>query len=98
MTTVVPQHMRALDRANAIRIARAGVKRRVRMGEVTIADALERECTQTMTVAALLCCQHRWAGTRARQLLQRAAIGEAREVGQLTARQRRVLLEELSRA
>jgi len=35
-----PQHMQALERANAVRLARAELKRRVAIGEITAADVI----------------------------------------------------------
>jgi hypothetical protein len=36
-----PQHLQALQRANAVRLARAELKRRVSLGEIGAADVVE---------------------------------------------------------
>ena len=40
--TAGPQYMRALERANQVRLARAELKRRVAMGEIDVADVPPR--------------------------------------------------------
>ena len=37
-----PQYMQALQRANEVRLARAGLKRRVAGGELSVAEVLDR--------------------------------------------------------
>ena len=39
-TTSEPQRLRALERANEIRLARAGLKRRIAIGEVSAAEVI----------------------------------------------------------
>src|ERR1022692_3939618 len=51
-----PQHMRALERANQVRLARAELKRRIAAGEIAVAEVI-LECpweTESMAVADLL--------------------------------------------
>lgn len=96
-----PSNMVALAKANEIRLARAGLKREIREGTLSLADALEREYLQTMTVGSLLCAQHRWADVRARKALAEAAnllglpfpLRENMRVCFLTDRQKRALLQ-----
>lgn len=88
-----PQHMVALANANKVRLARATLKRRVRAGEVDVADLLEPGETipaeaEAMATEELLFAQHRWGSTRVRKLLNWLAISGRRPVGELTDRQR----------
>ncbi len=92
-----PQHMRALEHANRVRLARASLKRSVASGQVGAADVV-RQCpweVESMTVGELLRSQRRWGRTRARKFLFSLALNENREIGRLTARQRQVLALEL---
>lgn len=100
MIEELPQHMVALERANQIRLARAELKRRIRAGRVTVPMVLHStpRCALTMTVIDLLTAQQRWGDVRARKLLARLAIPERRVLGNLTLRQRRLLIDELPRA
>lgn len=90
--TVLSQHMTALEKANRVRLGRAELKRQVRSGEMTVAEALVHELTETMPVAALLCSQWRWQETRACKLLSFLGISEQKLCGTLTERQRAKLL------
>jgi hypothetical protein len=85
-----PQHLRALDYANEVRLARAQLKRDVRAG-LTGAAEVVRGCpweAETMTVGELLRSQSRWGRTRTRKFLMPLAVNENREIGRLTQRQR----------
>ena len=90
-----PQHIRALQRANEVRLARAELKRRVARGEVSVADVV-LTCpweAESMTIADLLMSQRRWGVTRCRKLLQHVPMLETKEVGSMTARQRHALAD-----
>ena len=94
-----PQRMRALEQANAVRLARAELKRRIAEGDVSAAEVI-LDCPKVAarwTVADLLIAQHRWGSTRSRKFLQRNAISETKPIGQLTARQRQLLADQLAR-
>ncbi len=86
-----PQHLRALARANEVRLARAEMKRRVHEGELTVADVILDAPWEadTMSVAELLMSQRRWGHTRCRKLLQSIPMTETKTVGSMTERQRR---------
>jgi hypothetical protein len=87
------QHMRALERANEVRLARAELKRRIGEGRSSAAEVI-LECpweARTMSVAELLLSQRRWGHTRARRFLAGIPISEKKEVGSLTDRQRHTL-------
>ncbi len=88
-----PQHMRALARANEVRLARAELKRRVAAAEVSAAGVI-LECpaeAEGMTVAELLTSQRRWGHNRARRLLAQVPVPETKTIGSMTERQRRAL-------
>src|SRR6476619_7948351 len=73
-----PQHMRALARANEVRLARAELKRQVAEREISAAHVI-LECpweAASMTVADLLTSQRRWGTTRCRKLLQSVPMSE----------------------
>jgi hypothetical protein len=88
-----PQYMRALERANKVRLARAELKRRVATGDLDIAEVLIG-CpweAESMAVSDLLISQRHWGTSRCRKLLSQLQISEAKTVGSLTDRQRRTL-------
>ena len=88
-----PQHMRALQRANEVRLARAELKRRVTDGETTAADVILASPweAESMAVAELLMSQHRWGHTRARRFLATIPMTETKTIGSMTERQRQSL-------
>lgn len=97
--TDVPQHLRALEKANTVRLARARLKRGVAHGDIDAA-AIVGSCPSevaTMTVAELLGSQRRWGRTRTRKFLTPLRIAETRRLGALTERQRRLLALELAK-
>ena len=88
-----PQYMRALERANKVRLARADMKRRVATGEVNVAEVI-MDCpweAQSMAVADLLMSQRRWGQTRCRKFLAQIPMSEKKTIGTMTDRQRRTL-------
>jgi len=89
--------MAALGRANEIRVARSEVKRAIREGRLSIAQALDEECVASMTVEALLCSQRRWGPARALRVLRALGVSPTRCVGELTNRERRVLSQACGR-
>jgi hypothetical protein len=85
--------MRALERANKVRLARAELKRRVAGGEIGVAEVI-LDCpweAQSMAVADLLMSQRRWGQTRCRKFLAQIPMSEQKTVGSMTERQRRTL-------
>jgi hypothetical protein len=95
-----PQNMRALERANEVRLARAQLKRGVAFGEIDVAEVIV-DCpleAQSMAVADLLMSQRRWGQTRCRQVLARLPMSEQKTVGSMTDRQRHALATMLSSA
>lgn len=88
-----PQHLRALARANRVRLARAELKRRVSSGEVSAAEVI-LACpweADSMSLGELLSSQRRWGSTRCRRFLGPVNVSETRTVGALTERQRLAL-------
>lgn len=84
------QHLRALEYANRVRLARARMKRRVAAGELSAADVV-LSCpweAHTMSVSDLLMSQKRWGRARCRRLLLSLGIPENKQIGTLTERQR----------
>lgn len=88
-----PQHIRALEHANRVRLARAALKRSVHARDVEAYEVI-RSCpweAETMSVSELLRSQRRWGRTRTRKFLLPLAVNENRPLGRLTLRQREML-------
>ncbi|MGA8352935.1 MAG: hypothetical protein WB698_02050 [Solirubrobacteraceae bacterium] len=97
MAPAVPQHLRALQRANEVRLARAELKRRIADGEMDIAEVI-LDCppeAQSMAVSDLLMSQRRWGQTRCRRFLAQIPMSEKKTLGSMTERQRRALVKML---
>lgn len=85
-----PQHLRALERANEVRLARADLKRRVSAQEIAAADVII-SCpweAESMALSELLMSQRRWGRARCRRLLVSLGMSENKQIGTLTERQR----------
>src|ERR1700684_3353674 len=97
LMTSEPQRLRALDRANKIRLARAALKRSIALGEVSAAEVILScpEAASSWPIGDLLMSQRRWGTTRCRKFLSRNHIVETKQVGTLTERQRRILADAL---
>jgi hypothetical protein len=97
-TTPGPQHMRALERANAVRLARADLKRRVAEGDLTVGDVILDSPweAESMTVGDLLTSQRRWGHTRCHKFLSRVPMSENKTIGSMTDRQRAALAAALT--
>jgi hypothetical protein len=97
MTTEAPQRLRALERANDIRLARAKLKRAIARGEVSVAQVIKNspQEAESWSVSELLMAQRRWGKERCRKFLQRNGIYELKPVGTLTKRQRVLLAAQL---
>jgi hypothetical protein len=92
-----PQRLRALERANEIRLARAELKRRIAGGHVRVAEVILAPPCEAISwaIGDLLMSQRRWGTTRCRKFLVRNQINETKAVGALTERQRRLLAAQL---
>ena len=96
--TPEPQRLRALERANEVRLARAELKRRIADGDNTAAEVI-LACpweASSWSVGDLLMSQRRWGITRCRKFLARNQISEIKTIGSLTERQRRMLAAQLA--
>lgn len=93
-----PQHMRALERANLVRLARAELKRAIARGDMDASEVVREGPweTESMTISELLTSQRRWGRTRARKFLLPLSLNENKQLGMLTSRQRRLLSTELA--
>lgn len=91
-----PQYMDALDRANEVRLGRPGLKREIGSGSLSIGDAPVDERASSMPIFDLLACQWRWGRVSAFRVLNRLRIGEQKHVGDLTERQRGLLVQACS--
>ena len=85
-----PQHLRALERANEVRLARAELKRRIADGQLPAADVILSSPweAESMAVADVLMSQRRWGRTRARRFLAGIQMSETKTLGSMTERQR----------
>ena len=94
-----PQYMRALERANQVRLARAELKRKVAANQIDVAEVI-MDCpweAESMAIGDLLMSQRRWGQTRCRKFLVQIPITEMKTIGSMTRRQR-VALADLLRA
>jgi hypothetical protein len=92
-----PQRLRALERANEVRLARAQLKRRIAGGDMSAAEIIlntPREAT-SWSVRELLMSQRRWGSQRCRRFLELNGINELKPVGGLTDRQKLMLAAQL---
>ncbi len=92
---MTPQHLRALELANAAKQDHAAVKREIASGGLSVADALTDPRAGSLTVLAVLVAQPGWGPSRARRALAATggrdgawSIAEDRRVRDLTDRQR----------
>jgi hypothetical protein len=95
-----PQYMRALERANEVRLARAELKRKVAFGEIDVAEVI-LYCpweAQSMAMGELLMSQHRWGQTRCSKFLSQIPMSEKKAIGSMTERQCRMLAAMLTSA
>jgi hypothetical protein len=92
-----PQRLRALERANTVRLARAELKRRIGEGEASAAEVISEPPNEGLSwaIGELLISQRRWGTTRCRKFLSRHHISETKTLGALTDRQRRLLADDL---
>ena len=88
-----PQHLRALELANHVRLERAELKRKICLGRVSVADVVSsppREI-ESMSISELLMSQRRWGRARCRRLLLSLGLSENKRIGTFTERQRHAL-------
>ena len=93
-----PQHLRALEHANRVRLARAELKRRIGDQQIGVVDVIV-SCpweAESMSISDLLMSQRRWGRARCRRLLVSLGITENKQIGTFTERQRAALVAVLS--
>jgi len=93
-----PQHIRALEQANRVRLARADLKRRVAAQSTSVTEVV-LGCpweAKSMELSDLLMSQHRWGRARCRRVLVSLGLPENKQIGTLTERQRRAIAEALA--
>jgi hypothetical protein len=92
-----PQRLRALERANAVRLARAELKRRIAEGEASASEVILDPPDEALSwaIGELLISQRRWGTTKCRKFLSGYHITETKTLGALTERQRHVLADQL---
>jgi hypothetical protein len=91
------QSMAALQIAQKARMEMAVVRQQLLVGEITLAEALVDERAGAIPVGRLLCSQRQWGPVKAHTLLNRLMIWPTRRVRDLTANQRRMILEAAQR-
>ncbi len=98
VTPEPPQRLQALERANEVRLARAELKRRIAVGDLSAAKVILDSPWEasSWSVGELLVSQRRWGTIRARKLLASMQISEMRTLGALTVRQRQLLAAQLA--
>jgi hypothetical protein len=89
-----PQHLRALEHANRVRLARAELKRRIGSGRVGVAEVVSDPPPEvaSMSISELLMSQRRWGRARCRRILLSLGVPENKQIGTLTERQRQALV------
>jgi hypothetical protein len=93
-----PQHLRALEQANRVRLARAELKRKVALQQTSVVEVI-LDCpwqAESMSISDLLMSQRRWGRARCRRLLLSLGIPENKQIGTFTERQRGALVAGLS--
>lgn len=97
-TAAAPQHLRALEHANRVRLARADLKRRIGAGSMTVAAIVADPPAEAsgMTISDLLMSQRRWGRARCRRLLLTLGVPENKQIGTFTDRQRLLVAAKLA--
>jgi hypothetical protein len=94
----VEQRMSALQAANRVRIGKARMKEQIRVGDMSVIDALRTNTFPNMAISELLGAQHRWGPLRVARTCHRAGIGTGKWIGTLTDRQLEDLIEAVKEA
>lgn len=92
-----PQHMEALERANTVRLGRADVKRKLIAREISLSEVLAHPDVQSARLRDVLAWQWKWGNMRVRNLLGALQISETRTVGELTDRQKGLIVAACAR-
>jgi hypothetical protein len=96
-TRSAAQRQSALERANAIRVQRAALKRDLKAGERRLADVLAKPADWVLTakVHDLLVCVPGIGAVKANRILQQCRVSGSKTVGGLSDRQRSELVQTL---
>jgi hypothetical protein len=98
--TATPQHLKALEFANHVRLKRAAIRRDITAGRVSPIELLEGEIPpelKAMTLGKFLRAMKSWGPTKVDRLLGYCALDDKRTLGSLSERQRRLIALELRR-
>jgi hypothetical protein len=88
----MPQPLRALERANAVKRGHIAVRSEVSLGALSVAEALtDPRSAGSFTVFRLLSSQRRWGPLKTRRFLYSVGVSEQRRVDALTERQRQLI-------
>jgi hypothetical protein len=79
--------------ANRAKAGQIQVRRRLAAGAIDIEEALHDVRATKIILFDLLLCMRGWGVVKTRDLLRGTTIGEQRRVGQLTARQKTLVVE-----
>jgi hypothetical protein len=92
-----PDRLRALQRANEIRAARAELKRQIADGAIAASEVILEPppAANSWAVAEMLMTQKHWGRAKCRKFLMHNQINEFKSLGDLTERQREVLAKQL---
>jgi hypothetical protein len=92
-----PDRLRALQRANEIRAARAELKRQIADGAIAAAEVILQPppAASNWLLAELLMTQKQWGRAKCRRFLLHNQINEFKSLGELTDRQRQMLAQQL---
>jgi hypothetical protein len=95
----VQQRMEALERANEVRIYRAGLKRDIKAGRVDAISLLEDppEGIETMKLFDLLCAIPKLGRVKVNRIVVNCRVSPSRTIGGLTMRQRGEIISYLRR-
>jgi hypothetical protein len=93
------QRLRALERANRVRIARSRIKAQIAAGELTAAQVIlsARWESERMPISEVLGSQPQWGAVRSRGFLAGLHMPETKTIGSMTERQRLTVAAALSR-
>ncbi len=94
----IEQRRQALEKAQAMRSKRKGIRQKLKKGKLALRDVLDSrddEVMAKMRVAYLLASLPRVGKTTARKIMEEIGIDDSRRVQGLGKRQREALLERL---
>jgi len=91
------QQLEALEIANRVRFDGMHVRQELMAGLITVEQAFDDPRAERMQVGRLLCAQRGWGPSRVHRLLNTLMVWPTRRVGDLTERQRLLIVETLER-